>query len=744
MVSGSKKKLINLSFAFVATCLLISCGGGGGGGGGGSSSSVSTSCTTSTSSYCTSELNNQYGLVTTKAYAAYDRGYNGDGIKVAVLDGGFDTGHSDLDGNIITGYDDEDDNNTPNADSHNSTMGGHGTHVAGIIAAEKNNTGMHGVAYNASIMPIKVFKDNGTFVSGGINNSIDYATDNGAIALNNSWGTRAIRYATCGGLSCYTYRPAESTTGGFTAAERTAWAGVATDNNVVVFSAGNDGNNSETGKMPFYYTSNNVKYGDYSTPGLVNTGVLSYSNRSSQEAQYGVNASAVAENWINVIAVDNTNTITSFSNGCGNTKAYCIAAPGKDINSTVPTALDSDGYDEYDGTSMAAPHVAAAVAVLKHEYPNLTGAQIVDLLLDNATDLGDSGIDEVYGVGLLNLDAATAPSGLMSFAISDSHNNLNKFDISNSNISFSNIFSKNIIQNHNFLGVVDEYNRVYSLKLNDHTAFAQENKDINKDMFITSRKEQLNEVKISKNSYIRTANYAEEEFIDYFSFNFSNNKNPYYQFVTPNNNTIQFDDNYTKTSVLISQNQSKGNFDYLLLYKPKKNKNFKLNFGLLSEESNFLGTKGVGIFENHKNTKTYFVDYEGKLVADNFDILLDFSIGNTLVNFKNESFVDSSALVTSEYAIGVNKNFEKQKLKSIFGFSQPLSIVDGSLYINTISGYDSGGNYTNRLQEIDLKDQNIYFYSKNKKFIHNNSFISFDVKANDKNYNVFTNFTLIF
>ena len=74
----------------LTTCFLASCAGGGGGGGNSSGSNVSTSCTTSTSSYCTSELNRQYGLITTKAYAAYDRGYNGDGTKVAVLDGGFE------------------------------------------------------------------------------------------------------------------------------------------------------------------------------------------------------------------------------------------------------------------------------------------------------------------------------------------------------------------------------------------------------------------------------------------------------------------------------------------------------------------------------------------------------------------------------------------------------------------------------------------------------------------------------
>ena len=147
-------KLINFIVSTATAFLLISCGGGGGGGGG-----------VSTSQYVTTEYNNQYGLGKIKASAAYDRGYNGDGTKVAVLDGGFDTSHTDLDANFITGYDTEDSNNTHNANTHTSAMGGHGTHVAGIIAAEKNDSGMHGVAYNASIIPVKVFKDDSTGVS---------------------------------------------------------------------------------------------------------------------------------------------------------------------------------------------------------------------------------------------------------------------------------------------------------------------------------------------------------------------------------------------------------------------------------------------------------------------------------------------------------------------------------------------------------------------------------------------------
>ena len=114
------KRIITFFFILIT---LVNCGGGGGG---------SSSSSSSSTGYVTAEYNNQYGLGNINASAAYDRGYNGDGSKVAVLDGGFDTSHTDLDANFITGYDTEDSDNTPNADTHTAAMGGHGTHVAGF------------------------------------------------------------------------------------------------------------------------------------------------------------------------------------------------------------------------------------------------------------------------------------------------------------------------------------------------------------------------------------------------------------------------------------------------------------------------------------------------------------------------------------------------------------------------------------------------------------------------------------
>ena len=89
---------------------------------------------------------------------------------------------------------------------------------------------------------------------------------------------------------------------------------------------------------------------------------------------------------------------------------------------------------------MAAPVVSGSIALLKEQFPNLTPAQLVDLLISTATDLGAAGVDEVYGVGKINLGSAATPQGFTSVVdfrgnpIPNSHN-------SSTYISLSPIFN---------------------------------------------------------------------------------------------------------------------------------------------------------------------------------------------------------------------------------------------------------------------------------------------------------------
>ena len=99
--------------------------------------------------------------------------------------------------------------------------------------------------------------------------------------------------------------------------------------------------------------------------------------------------------------------IADFSNHCGVAMHFCLAALGSGILSA-----NNGGGVRYDGgTSMAAPHIAGAYAVLKSQWPDLTAPVIAQILFDSAEDIGDPGVDPIYGQGLLNLERAMRPMG---------------------------------------------------------------------------------------------------------------------------------------------------------------------------------------------------------------------------------------------------------------------------------------------------------------------------------------------
>ncbi|MBW4475412.1 MAG: S8 family serine peptidase [Tolypothrix brevis GSE-NOS-MK-07-07A] len=275
---------------------------------------------------------NNWGADLVKAPEAWAKGYTGKGVVVAVVDTGVDRNHDDLKDNIWTntkeiagnGIDDDangyvDDFNGWNFDGNdNNTLdvAGHGTHVSGTIAGEKNDFGVTGIAYDAYIMPVKVLNDSGSGSYDAIAQGIRYATDNGANVINLSLGgdypnsalESALKYASSKGA-------------------------------IVVMAAGND-----SGLQPGYP----ARYAD--------------------------------ETGIAVGAVDKNNNLASFSNLAGFNPLTYVTAPGVDVYSTLP----GNKYANYSGTSMASPHVAGVVALMLSANPNLTDAQVRQILADTS------------------------------------------------------------------------------------------------------------------------------------------------------------------------------------------------------------------------------------------------------------------------------------------------------------------------------------------------------------------------
>ena len=115
--------------------------------------------------------------------------------------------------------------------------------------------------------------------------------------------------------------------------------------------------------------------------------------------------------FVNVVAWDSeTSTLADYSNSCGITKNYCI---------TAPVTIKRESGNVRPGTSFAAPVVSAAIAVIREAWDYLESEKITQILFDTAADLGDAGVDDVYGHGMLDLEAATRPVGTPTIAISD-------------------------------------------------------------------------------------------------------------------------------------------------------------------------------------------------------------------------------------------------------------------------------------------------------------------------------------
>ena len=265
-------------------------------------------------------LQKSWDLLRTRGIAA-----GGDSsVVVAVIDTGVDYTHEDLKDNIwvntkeIPGNGIDDDGNGYIDDVYGVNLetgrdsgmddNGHGTHVAGIIAASNNHIGVVGLAYNVKLMPIKAGMASGFFNQSQIAKGILYAYNNGADVINMSFGGSASTIAVQDALE-------------------TAYTRC-----VLVAAAGNDG-------MP-------------------NEGLISLPT-------YPAALSYV----MGVMSVDMRGVESSFTNydvKKYNSVEYEVYAPGSQILSTIP----GNRYATWSGTSMAAPYVSAMAALLRSAYPD--------------------------------------------------------------------------------------------------------------------------------------------------------------------------------------------------------------------------------------------------------------------------------------------------------------------------------------------------------------------------------------
>lgn len=319
------------------------------------------------------------GLYQIGAHVAYDRGITGQGVKLAVLDTGVNYFHPELFPRIASGGFDFYDSDFDYMDYN-----GHGSLVSGIIAARKNDYGIHGVAYNSKVIPIKVTNDDGSFVTpGALKWGLYHAIQENAAAVNYS-GT----YATGNGFLL----------DNFAVEAGDAFAYTALGGMIVVASAGNGGSANPIfpALLPYVKPENHNKGVYFLAPGL---------SRNPAALDWSYSRAHI----LAVAAADQNGVISDFSNRCGVAASWCITAPGEDIIST----FWYDTFIDMDGTSLSAPFVTGAIGLLKEMFPNLTSAQLVELILSTANKQGIYANQSIYGQGFLDIAKAVSPQGAL-------------------------------------------------------------------------------------------------------------------------------------------------------------------------------------------------------------------------------------------------------------------------------------------------------------------------------------------
>lgn len=353
-----------LAFAVCLSLGLAACGGGGGSKSGGAGIVVTPPPPTTPTTPTEPDPPIDAQIALTNVAAAHAAGFTGNGVAIGIIDSGVTSTHPALTGRVTAKltYVDPSTNNTGVDD-----VVGHGTAVAEIAAGRAFGKFAGGVAPDATIISARIINDKAPTDDGsGQGNQVTSADPlgtvngdviaRGARVLNNSWGG--------------VYWDASDTAA--TKSFHDAYAPF-TAGHLFVFAAGNSGeaNPSTVAALPS-------------------------------------RAPDVEAGWLTVVALDSNNPtqMATYSNRCGVAMNYCLAAPGDVIVASATSTATNTSYEVWKGTSLAAPQVSGAAAVVMQAFPALGVNAVRQIILGTADDLGAAGPDAVFGYGRLNVGRA--------------------------------------------------------------------------------------------------------------------------------------------------------------------------------------------------------------------------------------------------------------------------------------------------------------------------------------------------
>jgi len=585
--------------------------------------------------------NNGNNLESINAPEAWAKGWTGEGSVLAILDTGIDLDHPEFADKIIAskwltsicadGNETIDDKNKYS----------HGTHVAGIAAANLDGVGTTGVAPDAKLLIGKTAWDNGYYEFSALGNGIEWAVNNGADAINVSGNynvdttyKRSIQSAGDG-----VFYSTDSRYDGVYALE--GYSGLAVDDNymlpqltdamsgneaVIVFAAGNQRLDVPT--FPAHYAVAENEDGELLLGGKaivvgswdLKTDKISNSSNRAGTMCYGTNGECSSDTRIS---------------------DWYILAPGRYVASTSANGE----YRTNSGTSMAAPAVTGAVGIVHQMWPYMKGENIVQLLL-NTADKDLRNYDEnIHGQGMLDLDEATSPQGAIgiptSGRIEGATSNLDSGAFALSGGAYISSISNTM--------VVDDYDRNFYVDGNDMITVAD----------------------------TRSADPTQAADMGFA---------PDYYFGYGNGQVIPMEVgalNINEDSVAIATTVD------------------KFMFGAVTEGNSFLGNVADNPLMDVNGATTFYAGYNlDKALTEDVTLFGNAMFGITKVNVGDSMMTSASNLLSNSATLGIKRNVSNGD----FGFvaSVPVAITQGSATFTSASSVSSTGDVDYLTSESDL------------------------------------------
>lgn len=578
------------------------------------------------------------------APAAWSRGYTGEGSVIAIFDTGIDTDHSEFTDSILDMqcFTNVCERGLGTVEDGNKY--GHGTHVAGIAAANLDGVGTTGVAPDADLLIGKLAYDSGFFQFNKIPEAMEWAVNNGADVVNISAGTRPS--------SSYKNSLTEIGEG-------------------VYYSNMTFGDYNTLGYNQIFSTNGHGTAMIESMKGHETVMVLAAGNDrlkvASQESHIALD-SEIGDRVLVVGMYDERRKgLSKWSNAAGticrelDTDGTCksdalisdryIMAPG--VYVAAPT--NDGGYITMTGTSMAAPHVAGAVAIVHQMWPHMTGANVSQLLLNTAsTDEINNYDPNVHGQGMLDLDEATQPQGAMGLATTGRVDG-NTVDLANSGtiaMSNTNISALSSVM------AIDDYDRDYYFDANEMTHTI--------------------DTRTASATLAGQHGFAPDYYIGYNG-----------GAIIPVSNS----------GTHIALNDTNGNVSIVQQWD-------KFSMGLVNESESFLGNYANSELMKVDGSNTAYVGFTDSVDFNNgINMWGSATLGATRLNVDSSSMLKSADIMMSNSAtLGIKQTVDNET----FGFvaSMPVSITSGNANFSIPTSVSSTGDISNTNMNSSLEMDN--------------------------------------